>query len=179
MQHTIDRPRGSSAGGRPESRTGGRRRRSRPVMLATFQSAPFQPDAARLAVDAAIESACPLLVVNVLEYVPAGRPARYEPPPDPPALAAALAAPAELAHAFGVRVERLRVRSPHPVAALLDLVAERRPALIAFGPDGAALRRLRQPSWRRYRRFVEALEREAPGLLWTAQGRAPGAVPSA
>jgi hypothetical protein len=39
-------------------------------------------------------------------------------------LADSLRAPAELAASLGVRVEPLRVRSPRPVAALLELVVE-------------------------------------------------------
>jgi nucleotide-binding universal stress UspA family protein len=175
MEHTIDRPRDSSGSGRAGPCAGRGRRRSGPVMLATFQSAPFAADAARFAVDAAIEAACALLVVNVVEYVPGGRLVRYDPPLDPPAVAQALLAPAELAHGFGVRVERLRVRSPRPFAALLELVAERRPALVAFGPDRAALRRFRQPSRRRYRMLLEALERDVPCLLWSAQEPVTGA----
>ena len=43
--------------------------------------------------------------------------------------------PAELAHSLAVHVERLRVCSPHPVDALLELVAERSPGLLDFGPE--------------------------------------------
>ena len=47
--------------------------------------------------------------------------------------------PAELAHSLAVHVERLRVCSPHPVDALLELVAERRPgrARLRAGPVAA------------------------------------------
>ena len=49
--------------------------------------------------------------------------------------------PAELAHSLAVRVERLRVCSPHPVDALLELVSERDPGVLVFGPDRSQLRR--------------------------------------
>src|SRR5207249_2380803 len=56
--------------------------------------------------------------------------------------AEALRAPAELARSLGVAVERLRVRSPRPVDALLELVAEREPALLVLRPDRARARAL-------------------------------------
>jgi len=54
---------------------------------------------------------------------------------------AELLKPAELAHSLAVHVERIRVCSPHPVDALLEVVAEREPAVLVFGPDRACLRR--------------------------------------
>jgi hypothetical protein len=177
MQHTIDRPRDASAGGRVASRAGGRRR-SDAVMLVTFDSAPFHPGALRFAVEAAVESARALLVVNAVEFAPGGRLTPVAPPCDPPAVAAALRAPAELAHALGARVERLRVLSPRPAAGLLALVAERRPALVAFGPDPAALRRLRRPTRRRARQLLAALERDAGCLLWSPPAPVAGAASS-
>ncbi|HEX2104261.1 MAG TPA: hypothetical protein VHF51_11455 [Solirubrobacteraceae bacterium] len=175
MPHTIDRARAARSGERSGARGG---HRPGAVMLATFDSAPFHPEAARFAVDTAVESGRGLLVVNAVEFVPGGRVVRIDAPIDPPAVAEALAAPAELAHALGVRVERLRVHSPRPVGALVELVAERRPAVVAFGPDRAALRRLRRPTRRRALRFLHALERDAACLLWSAQEPVAGAVSS-
>ena len=43
--------------------------RSRPVLLATFD-VPLAPEAARLAVDAAVESGQPLIVANVVQLPP-------------------------------------------------------------------------------------------------------------
>jgi nucleotide-binding universal stress UspA family protein len=174
MQCTIDRPRDASGGGRPGPRAR-RPRRSGVVMLVTFESAPFCPDAASFAVDTAVESGGTLLVVNTVDFVPGGRLVRIDAPIYPTEVAAALRAPAELAHALGVRVERLRLLSPRPVTALLALVAERRPAVVAFGPDPAALRRLRQPTRRRARKFLRALERDAACLLWSGQAPVAGA----
>jgi hypothetical protein len=132
---------------------------SRPVMLATLD-VPVAPDAARVAVDTAVESGQTLLVVNVV--VRPFYPAVYAgwDTPSAPEVEASLRAPAELGHSLGIPVERLRVRTPHPVDALLEVVAERSPGLLVFGPDRAALR------GRRYRKAVRAIERRAACLLW-------------
>ena len=53
----------------------------------------------------------------------------------------ALRAPAELAHSLAVEVERLRLCSPRPIEALLELVAERAPGLLVVGPDRERLKR--------------------------------------
>jgi Universal stress protein family len=130
------------------------------VLLATLE-APFEPAAAEIAVDAAIESGKPLLVVVL---------ARLEPLPlsvmlgydmiESPAQRESFRAPAELAASFGVVVELLRVRSPRPVDALLELVAEQRPGLLVFGPDRSAISR------RTYTRAVDAIRARAPCLVW-------------
>jgi len=113
----------------------------RPVLLATLE-VPFDEAAAAFAVDAAVECGQPLIVAAVVE-MPLGPMCvlmgygDLEPPEDE---AARFRAPAELAHTLGVEVERLRVRSPHPVDALLELVAERAPSLLVFGPDRSQLK---------------------------------------
>src|SRR5690348_8655259 len=101
--------------------------RDRPVLLATLD-VPFDEDAVAFALDSAVEAGRPLLVVNAAEVLltPAtlvgyGYVEKAE-------LQADLGRPAELAHSLAVKVERLRVCSPHPVAALLQVVAEREPA---------------------------------------------------
>ena len=71
-----------------------------------------------------------------------------------------LRAPAELAHALGVEVERLRVRSPHPVDALLDLVAEWRPGLLVFGPDKDRLKP------RTFRKAAKRIRARTSCLVW-------------
>jgi hypothetical protein len=53
------------------------------------------------------------------------------------------------------------VRSPRPVEALLELVAEREPGLLVFGPDRTRLSR------RRYQKAVRAVRERAPCLVWT------------
>jgi hypothetical protein len=61
-----------------------------------------------------------------------------------------------------VQVERLRVCSPHPIDALLEVVAERRPGLLVFGPDRSQLSR------RRYRKAERAVRERASCLVWVA-----------
>jgi hypothetical protein len=131
----------------------------RPVLLATLD-VPFSEEATAFAVDSAVESGQPLLLVNAAEVLPTvysflgyGYVEREE-------LQDALRAPAELAHSLAVRVERLRVCSPHPVAALIEVVAERDPAVLVFGPDR------RHMSARRYRKAERAVRERTSCLLW-------------
>jgi nucleotide-binding universal stress UspA family protein len=72
--------------------------------------------------------------------------------------------PARLAAEFGLRVERLRVRSPRPVSALLELVRERQPGLVVFGPDRQKLSR------RLYRKASAALRAGVGYLVWLPPG---------
>jgi len=131
-------------------------------MLATMD-APFDPDAAELAVDSALESGQPLIVVRVVELPPLSLSVilGYD-QLDEPADEAGFRAPAELARSLGVSVERLRVRSLRPVEALLEVVAEREPGLLVFGPDRSRLRP------RRYRKAARAVRERAACLVWLA-----------
>jgi hypothetical protein len=131
----------------------------RPVLLATLD-VPFAGDATAFAVDSAVESGQPLVVVNVAEVPPTpwtllgyGYIERED-------LQAELRKPAELAQSLAVQVERLRVCSPHPIDALLELVRERRPGLLVFGPDPTRLRP------RAYRKAARALSERARCLVW-------------
>jgi hypothetical protein len=130
------------------------------VLLATL-GVPFDPDAARIAVDSAVEAGQPLIVANVVElpFLPTSVILGYD-QIDDPELSAAVLAPAALAHSLGVHVERLRVRSPRPLEALLELVAERSPSLLVFGPDRERLK------GRRYRKAARAIREQAPCLVW-------------
>ena len=134
----------------------------RPVLLATLRVA-FDPVACELAVDAAVESGHPLIVAVVVELppLPLSVMLGYD-QIDSPEEEASFAAPATLAASLGVQVERLRVRSPRPVTALLELAAEREPGLLVFGPDRALLRR------RVYRKAARKLQERAPCLVWVA-----------
>jgi hypothetical protein len=132
----------------------------RPVLLATLD-VPFSDDATAFAVDSAVENGQPLLLVNAAEVLPTmysmlgyGYVERDD-------LQEALLKPAELARSLAVEVERLRVCSPHPVDALLEVVAERKPGVLVFGPDRAHLGK------RRYRRAERAVRERAPCLVWT------------
>jgi nucleotide-binding universal stress UspA family protein len=154
--------------------------RRRSIVLATLRSTPFDAQSAELAVDLALETAAPLVVVNVVD-MPVGRcPGRDL--GDPPAVAASLGAPADRAAALGVAVTVLRVRSVRPVATLVDLVRELAPGAVVFGPDPARLSRLRHLSPRQYRRAARMLAARTTCLLWRpelGQRDAPTAPPSA
>lgn len=146
----IDAPRVAAAAG--------------PILLATL-GVPFDPAASEFAVDSAVEAGQPLIVANLVVLPPLAMSVimGYDQLDDPPDLAQSLRAPAELAWSLGVRVERLRVRSPRPVVALLEVVAERSPGLLVFGPDRTKLSR------RLYRKAAKAITDGAPCLVWLAQ----------
>jgi Universal stress protein family len=141
----------------------GLRDAGRPVLLATL-GVPFDPAASAFAVDAAVEAGEPLIVANVVELPPLGMSVLmgYDQLPYGDEEAESLRAPAELARSLGAEVERLRVRSPRPVEALLQLTAERAPGVLVFGPDRARLRA------RTYRKAAKALRRRAACLVWLA-----------
>lgn len=131
----------------------------RPVLLATLD-VPFSEEATVFAVDSAVESGRPLILVNAVEVLPTtytvlgwGYVERED-------LQDALRKPAELAHSLAVRIERLRVCSPHPVDALLEVVAERDPALLVLGPDRTHL------SGRRYRKAERKVRERVSCLIW-------------
>ena len=132
------------------------------MLLATVE-VPFDPVACELAVDTAVESGQPLLVVVLARLLPLplstmlGYDQIVSPEDE-----AAFAAPASLAASLAVEVERLRVRSPRPVEALLQLAAEREPGLLVFGPDLALVSR------RVYRKAVRALRERSPCPVWIA-----------
>jgi len=134
----------------------------RPILLATMGT-PFDEEAVAVAVDAAVESGGALIVANITRLEPLGLSmvmgydALEELTPD---VSRSVRRPAQLAAGFGLRVELLRVRSPRPVAALLELVRERRPGLVVFGPDRRRLSR------RLYGKASEALRAEAGSLMW-------------
>jgi nucleotide-binding universal stress UspA family protein len=138
----------------------------RPVLLATLD-VPFAQAATVFAVDAAVESGQPLVVVNVVKVLPTrwsllgyGYIERED-------LQSELRKPAELAQSLAVRVERLRVCSPHPVDALLAVVAERQPGLLVFGPERSQLGR------RMYEHALRRVRERASCLVWTDDDPAP------
>jgi len=129
-------------------------------MLVTFD-VPVRPDAAAIAVDSAVESGQPLLLVNVVDL------------PIRPMTASwgsevvvlddvdtSLREPAELAHSLAVAVERLRVVTPRPMKALLELVGERQPGLLVLGADASRMRR------RAYRKAARTILEGAACLVW-------------
>jgi nucleotide-binding universal stress UspA family protein len=133
------------------------------VLLATL-GVPFDPEASAFAVDSAVEAGQALIVANVVELPPLSMSVMlgYDQLPEREQDEAAFRAPAVLANSLGVEVERLRVRSPRPVEALLQLAAERRPGLLVFGPDRDRLKR------RLYRKAAKAIRDRAACLVWVA-----------
>ena len=140
----------------------GRGAAGRPVLLATL-GVPLNEEASVFAVDTAVESGQRLVVANVtaLEPLRMSITLGYDTLPElTPEVSASLRRSAELARSLGVHVERLRVRSPRPLQALVDLVADVRPGLFVFGPDRRALRE------RRYRKALGAVRDRVTCLVW-------------
>jgi hypothetical protein len=137
--------------------------RGRPIMLATL-NVPFAREAVTFAVESAIELGQPLVVANFVERPPLPLSAilGYEELPYPPDLADALSAPALLAKSAGVAVTRLRVKSLHPIEAMLETIAEQDPGIFVFGPDRSRVGRLR------YRLAARAIRSRVSGLVWLA-----------
>ena len=157
MPQTIDRD-----GARTRPREGRRRRHGGPVVLVTFDHARFEADAARFAVEAAADMRSTLYLVDVV------RTERRSARGVPAAQAAALRAVDEHAADLGVDIEHLPVVSPRPAVALLEVVEERRPALVVLATDQTVLRRFRRPRRRWHRRFIRVLAEQTSCLLWIA-----------
>ena len=68
-----------------------------------------------------------------------------------------------LARSLGVEVIRLRVRSLHPIPAMLEVLAEQGAGIFVFGPDRTRIRRLR------YLRAARAIRARATTLVWLAE----------
>jgi hypothetical protein len=140
------------------------RARGRPVMLATLD-VPFDTDAVTFAVDSAVELGERLIVANFTEHapLPLSTMLGYDELPYPPELAQSLLAAAKLAGSLGVEVTRLRVKSFHPIQAMLEVLAEQRAGIFVFGPDRSRIGRLR------YRRAARAIRSRATALVWLAE----------
>jgi len=132
-----------------------------PVVLGTLASR-VEPDAERLAISSALEADVPLLVVNGVQAPPSLRtlqlgaldPARED--------YAAVRATAERAARLGIRVEHLRVTSPRPAKAIVEIANERGAGLLVLGP-----KRGRVSRWR-LRRAAREVKRNAACLVWIA-----------
>lgn len=137
------------------------RAKGRPVLLATLD-VPFDHDAVVFAVDSAVELGQRLIIANFVERAPLPLSAMlgYDDLPYSPQLADSLQAPAELAASLGVEVTRLRVKSFHPIPAMLEVLAEQGAGIFVFGPDRTRIRRLR------YLRAARAIRSRAATLVW-------------
>jgi Universal stress protein family len=136
--------------------------RLRPVLLATL-AVPFDGEAAQVAMDAAAEGGVRLIVVDAVErpfwiHSAATGHAELEEDEDREQIRALVTRAVSL----GLEVEHLRVRSPRPVDALLQVTGECGAGLLVFGPDRSRLRP------RRFARIVRRIRRQASCLLWVA-----------
>ncbi len=134
--------------------------RLRPVVLATL-GVPLDDRAAVLAVDTAVELRARLIVANVVALEPllCTIMLGYE-DLETPETTESLRRPVELAHDLGISVELLRVMSLRPVEALLQLVNERGPSLLVFGP------RARTRRGRRARRALARIRETVTCAVW-------------
>jgi nucleotide-binding universal stress UspA family protein len=142
----VDLPTASSAG---------------PVVLATLSSR-VDPSAERLAIESCLDAGVPLVVVNAVAAPPyphtfhlgALDPERedYE----------AVRATAERAAAFGIRVEHLRVTSPRPARAIVEIAKERAAGLLVLGPKKGRVSR-----WR-FKRAARMVRQSLTCLVWIA-----------
>jgi hypothetical protein len=136
----------------------------RPVMLATL-SVRFDPNAERMALESALEAGTSLIVANMLRlpaypmtFVMARQ---YVTLPHEEDLEA-VRATARRAAERGIHTELLRISSRHPLAALIELIGERRPGLVVLGPDVR-----RTPRWRMWL-AARRVRTQSDCLVWIA-----------
>ena len=132
-------------------------------MLGTLSSR-VDPDAERLAIESAVETGVPLLVVNAVPMPACGRALAFA---GKKALTFPLEedyeqvrATAERAVKWGMHVEHLRVTSPRPAKALVQVANERGAGLLVLGP-----KRDRVSHWR-FKRAAREVRRNAACLVW-------------
>jgi hypothetical protein len=147
MAEIIDRPRE----GTPSSTaTGGP---ARPVVLATL-SVRVEPEAERMALESALEASVRLIIANMLHMPGYSTTLRIAPQyatlPHEEDLEA-VRETARRAAALGIPTELLRVMSPRPLTALIEL-----------GPD------FNRTSRRRLRRAARRVRDEVDCLVWIA-----------
>lgn len=135
-----------------------------PVVLGTLSSR-VDAEAERLAIESAVENGVPLLVVNVMPMPACPRALVLA---GPRALTfpheeeyEAVRATARRAASWGLKVEHLRVTSPRPAKALVQIANERRAGLLVLGPKRKGILRF----WRAAREVV----RNAHCLVWIAE----------
>ena len=158
MRPLLDRRRS------PTAEMGDQRLPSRPVLLGTL-SVRVDPTAERMAIDTALEVGTKLILANMVMLPPYPLTVRIAPEyvtlPHEEDLDAVRATAARAA-ALGIATELLRVRSPRPLTALIELAHDRQVGLLVFGPDRSRISR------RRFRRAAKVVRRDAPCLVWVA-----------
>jgi nucleotide-binding universal stress UspA family protein len=136
----------------------------RPVILATL-SVRVDPSAERMAIDSALEARAELIITNLRflrsypttlvlarEYLTLPHEEDLE----------AVRETAQRAARLGIRTQLLRISTPRPIAALLELAREREAGLLVFGPD------IRRTSKLSFRLAARRIRRRAPCLVWIA-----------
>jgi hypothetical protein len=158
MSQLLDRRRSPAATAREHRSPPG------PVLLGTL-SVRVDPSAERMAIDTALELGARLVLANMLTLPPypctVGLAREFAVLPHEEDLEA-VRATAERAAALGIPTELLRVSSPRPVTALIELAHEHRVGLLVFGPDRSRISR------RRWRAAARTVRRDAPCLVWIA-----------
>jgi nucleotide-binding universal stress UspA family protein len=138
----------------------------RPVVLATL-SVRVDPEAEQVAFESALEAKAKLILANMLELRPypltvmLARDCLSLPHEED---LDEVRATAERAAKAGIATELLRISSPRPVKAMIELVRERDAGLLVLGPDRSRVPR------RRLRAAARAVRREAPCLVWVGDG---------
>lgn len=158
MKHTID-PGGATAVSSERVA-----RAQRPVVLATL-SVRVDPSAERMAFDSALDAHARLIIANMIllplypstmilarEYLTLPHEEDLD----------AVRATARRAAERGIDTELLRISSPRPFAALMELIRERRAGLLVLGPDVS-----RTPRWK-FRRTARRVREQADCLVWIA-----------
>lgn len=135
---------------------------SRPVLLGTL-GVRVEPSAERMAIDTALEVGAKLILANIVPLPPYPLTAIIA--PEWITLAheedlEAVRATAQRAASLGIATELLRVRSPRPVTALIELAHDREVGLLVFGPDRSRISR------REFRKAAKVVRRDAPCLVW-------------
>jgi Universal stress protein family len=140
------------------------RARACPVILGTL-AVRVDPAAERFALESALEAGVPLIVANMITLPAYPRTLilapQYATLPHEEDLDA-VRATASRAAALGIRTELLRISSPRPVRALLELASEREAGLLVFGPD------LRLTNRIRFWTAARTVRRGANCLVWIA-----------
>jgi len=133
-------------------------------VLGTLSSR-VEPEAERIAIESAVENGVPLLVVNVVPMAACPRALALA---GPKALSCphredyeAVRATAQRAASWGLKVQHLRVTSPRPAKALVQIANERGAGLLVLGPKRKGIFRF----WRAAREVV----RNANCLVWIAE----------
>ncbi len=135
------------------------------VMLATL-AVPFDPEAVRVAAQAALETNSRLIVVDAVErpYWPQSMMMRYAELEEAEDRAMIKQLVAQMA-GLGLEVEHIRIPTAKPVDAVLDLAGERQAGLLVLGPDRSRFRP------RLFARITKRVRKRSPCLLWvTGEG---------